>query len=47
MRFISISIVYWSELLVEILVSSYETRDFPERFTFLIWETKENVSLQE
>ena len=47
MRFITISMVSWSEILVKILVTSYETRNFLERFAFLVWETKEKVSLQE
>ena len=45
-RFIGMSMVFWSGILVKRLVTSYETRKFLERFTFLIWETKEKVSLQ-
>ena len=47
MKFIAISMVSWSGILVKGLVTSKETRNFPERFTFLIWETKEKVSLQD
>ena len=47
MKFIAISMVPWSGILVQGLVTSKETRNFPERFTFLIWETKEKVSLQD
>ena len=39
--------VSWSWMLVKSLVISQETRYFLERFAFLIWETKEKVSLQE
>ena len=47
MRFIAMSMVSWSGILVKRLVTSKETRNFLERFVFLIWETKEKVSLQE
>ena len=47
MGFIAISMVSWSGILVKRLVTSYETRNFLERFAFLIWETKEKVPLQE
>ena len=41
MRFIAISMVSWSGILVKRLVTSYKTTNLPERFAFLIWETKE------
>ena len=44
MRFISM--VSWSGILVKRLITSHETRNLLERFAFLIWETKEKVSLQ-
>ena len=47
MRFIAISMVSWNGILVKRLVTSYETRNFLERFAFLIWETKEKVILQD
>ena len=47
MRFIAMWMVSWSGILVKRLVTSYERRDFLERFAFLIWETKEKVTLQE
>ena len=47
MRFIAMSMVSWSVILVKRLVTSQETRHFLERFAVLIWETKENVSLEE
>ena len=47
MRFIAMSMVSWSEILVKRLVTSYERRNFLERFAFLIWETKEKVSSKE
>ena len=47
MRFIAMSMVSWGRRLVKRLITSYETRNFFERFAFLIWETKEKVSLQE
>ena len=47
MRFIAISMVPWIPALVKRLVTSYETRSILKRFSFWIWETKENVSLQE
>ena len=37
----------WSRILVKSLVASLETKTFLERFAFLLWETKEKVSLQE
>ena len=46
MRFIAISMVSGSGILVKRLVTSWETKTFLERFAFLIWETKEKVSLQ-
>ena len=47
MRFIVMSMVSWKGILVKRLVTSYETRNFLQRFALLIWETKEKVSLQE
>ena len=47
MKFIALSMVSRSGILVKRLVTSDETRKFLERFAFLVWETKENVSLQE
>ena len=47
MRFIAMSMVSWGRRLVKRLVTLYETRNFLERFAFLIWETKEKFSLQE
>ena len=47
MRFIAIWMVSWSGILVQRLLTSYETRNVLEVFAFLIWETKEKVSLQE
>ena len=47
MRFIFISMVSSSEILVKILVTSQKTRNFLERFPFLIWEAREKLSLQE
>ena len=44
MRFISM--VSLSGILVKRLITSHETRTLLERFAFLIWETKEKVSLQ-
>ena len=44
MRFISM--VSLSGILVKRLITSHETRNLLERFAFLIWETKEKVSLQ-
>ena len=41
------SMVSWNGILVERPVTSKETRNLRERFAFLIWETKEKVSLQE
>ena len=43
MRFIAISMVSWSGILVKI----QEIRNLWERSAFLIWETKEKISLQE
>ena len=37
-RFIAVSMVAWSEILVKRLVTLKETRNFLEIFTFLIWE---------
>ena len=45
MRFITISMVSWGRILVKKLVTSLETRKFLEKFAFLIWETKEKVSM--
>ena len=47
MRFIAMSMVSWSGILVKRLVTSYDTRNVLERFAFLNWKTKEKVSLQE
>ena len=47
MRFIAMSMVSWNGILVKRLVTSQERRSFLERLAFLIWETKEKVSLQE
>ena len=47
MRFIAISMVSWSGMLMKRLVTAQETRNFLERFAFLIWETKEKISLHE
>ena len=47
MRFIAKLMVSSSGTLVKGLVTSYETKNFLERFAFLIWERKEKVSLQE
>ena len=47
MRFIAMSKVSWSGIVVKRLDTSQETINFLERFAFLIWETKEKVSLQE
>ena len=47
MRFIAIWMVSWNGILVKRLVTSYETRNFLERFAFFIWETKEKVTLQD
>ena len=43
MRFIAISIVSWSAMLVKRLVTLYKTKNLPERFAFLIWETKKSI----
>ena len=45
MRFIAMSMVFWGGILVKRLVKQ-EIRNFLERFAFLIWETKEKVSVQ-
>ena len=45
MRIIAVSMVSWSEILVKRQVTKLETRNLPEEFAFLIWETKEKVSL--
>ena len=47
MRFIAIPMVSWSGILVKRLVKSWETINFLKRLAFLIWETKEKVSLQQ
>ena len=47
MRFIAMSMVSWRGILVNRLVTLLETWNLLERFAFLIWETKEKVSLQE
>ena len=47
MRFIAISMVSWNGILVNRLFTSKETRNLPERFTFLIWEIKEKLFMQE
>ena len=47
MRFIAMLMVSWSGILVKRLVTLQETINFLERFAFLIWETKEKLSLQE
>ena len=39
MRFTAMPMVSLSEMLVKRLVTLYETRNFAERFAFLIWET--------
>ena len=46
MTFLPISMVSWSGILVKRVVTLKGTRNFQEYFTFLIWETKEKVSLQ-
>ena len=33
--------VFWIGILVKRVVTSLETRNFLERFAFLIWETKD------
>ena len=40
MRSIAISMVFWGKILVKRLVTSYEIRNFMERFALLIWEKK-------
>ena len=47
MKFVAMSVVSWSWILVKRLVTLKETRNILERFAFLIWLTKEKVSLQE
>ena len=47
MRFIAVSMASWTEILVKRLVTSYETRNYLERFAFLVWETKEKVPFQD
>ena len=47
MGFIAISMDSWSGILVKRLVTLYEKKNVLERFTFLIWEAKEKLSLQE
>ena len=46
MRFIAMLMVSWSGILVKRLVTLQETINFLEWFAFLIWETKEKLSLQ-
>ena len=46
-RFIAVSMVSLSAILVKIPATSQETRTFLERFASLVGETKEKVSLQE
>ena len=47
MRFIAVSMASWTEILLKRLVTSYETRNYLERFAFLVWETKEKVPFQD
>ena len=47
MRSIAMSVASWSGILLKRLVASYETRNLPEGFAFLIWGAKEKVSFQE
>ena len=47
MRFIAMSIVSWRRILIKRLVTLQETRNFMERFAFLILEIKEKVSFHE
>ena len=47
MRFIAISMVCFSGILVKRIVTSWETRNFLERLAFLISETKKKGSLPE
>ena len=47
MKFIAILKVSWSGILVKRVVTSYKTKNLLKRFAFLIWETEEQVSLQE
>ena len=46
-RFTTIWVVYWSGIPVKRPFTSLETKNLPERFTFLVWAKKERVSLQE
>ena len=46
-RFIAMSIVSWRGILLKRLVTLEETRNFLERFAFLILEIKEKVYLHE
>ena len=43
---IAIWVASWSWILVKWPVTSLETRNFLEKVAFLIWETKEKVSLE-
>ena len=45
MGFIVMSMVSWSGILVKRLATSQETRNFSERFAFLIQKKKKKVSL--
>ena len=45
LRFIAMSMVSWSGILVKRLVMSLERRNFLERFAFLIWEKKPKKDL--
>ena len=47
MRFLAISMVSWSGILLKRLLTWQETRNFLQKLAFLIWETKEKGSLQE
>ena len=47
MRFIAILMASKSGMSVKGLVTWRETENFVERFSFLIWERKEKVSLEE
>ena len=46
-RFIAISKIFWTGILVKRLATSWETRNFLESFVFLIWKVKEKVTLHE
>ena len=45
MRYVAISMVSWRRILVKRLVNR-KKQEFLERCAFLIWETKEKVSLE-